>query len=169
MRFALDGAEQVVSVSQARTNVFRLVLQGQEHALESVSLGEHEARFILDGVMDSVAFDRDGTSLWLCHGGRPHGLEDRTRAAAQRRDAGGSDGRVRASMNGRVVAILASVGDKVSPGQPLVTLEAMKMEHVHGAPVHGVVSAILVSAGEQVQAQRVVVEIQPETAEGAAP
>jgi geranyl-CoA carboxylase alpha subunit len=167
MRFALDGAEQVVSVSQTRPHVFKLSSNGAEHVLESVALGEQEARFILDGVMDSVAFDRDGSSLWLRHAGRPHVLEDRTRAATARREDGGGDGRVRASMNGRVVAILAAVGDKVAPGQPLVTLEAMKMEHVHTARVHGVVTAVLVSVGEQVQAQRVVVEIQPEPTEGA--
>jgi len=166
MRFALDGVEQTVSVSQTGRHDFRLATQGQDHELESVSLGEHEARFIVDGVMDSVAFDRDGSNLWLRHAGRPHMLEDHTRAASARREEGGGDGRVRASMNGRVVAILAAVGDQVAPGQPLVTLEAMKMEHVHNAPLQGIVTAILVSAGEQVQARRVVVEIQPEQVEG---
>ncbi|HSV79839.1 MAG TPA: acetyl-CoA carboxylase biotin carboxylase subunit [Ramlibacter sp.] len=167
MRFALDGAEQVVTVSQTHPHMFRVSANGAEHVLESVALGDEEARFILDGVMDSVAFDRDGSSLWLRHAGRPHVLEDRTRAATARREEGGGDGRVRASMNGRVVAIPAAVGDRVAPGQPLVTLEAMKMEHVHNARVQGVVTAVLVSVGEQVQAQRVVVEIQPEQAKGA--
>ena len=51
--------------------------------------------------------------------------------------AAGGDGILRASMNGRVVAVLAKVGDTVEAGAPLVTLEAMKMEHVHGAPRAG--------------------------------
>jgi len=64
-------------------------------------------------------------------------------------------------MTGRVVAVLAEVGQKVNAGQPLVTLEAMKMEHVHSAPVVGSVLAVHVSVGDQVQARRVVVEIEP--------
>lgn len=69
-------------------------------------------------------------------------------------------------MNGRVVAVLSAVGDTVAAGQPLVTLEAMKMEHVHAAPIKGVVTSLLVAVGEQVQAQRLIVEIRPESGEG---
>jgi geranyl-CoA carboxylase alpha subunit len=65
-------------------------------------------------------------------------------------------------MNGRVVAVPVSIGDPVAAGQPLVTLEAMKMEHVHNSPLAGTVLAVHVSMGEQVQAHRVVVEIQPD-------
>ena len=36
-------------------------------------------------------------------------------------------------MNGRVVAVLVKPGEKVAAGQPVMTLEAMKMEHVHTA------------------------------------
>jgi geranyl-CoA carboxylase alpha subunit len=162
IRFALDGGDRTVSVAQTRRDVFRLTSNGQEHILQSVLVSAHEARFILDGVMDSAAFDRDGDSLWIRYGGRPHALENRTLAATAPRDEGGGDGKVRASMNGRVVATLVAVGDKVTVGQPLVTLEAMKMEHVHSAPVQGTLSALHVCEGEQVQARRVVAEIQPD-------
>ena len=59
-----------------------------------------------------------------------------------------------------VVAVLAAVGDMVEAGQPIVTLEAMKMEHVHAAPVAGKLTALHVSNGEQVAASRVVAEIE---------
>ncbi|CAG9271541.1 Biotin carboxylase / Biotin carboxyl carrier protein [Paraburkholderia unamae] len=167
MRFALDGATLEASISQFQPHLFKIALQGKEHTLESVCVSENEARFILDGVMERIAYDRDGPSLWLRHAGRPHVLEDHTGVAASRKDESGSDGRVRASMNGRVVAVFAAVGDRVQPGQPLLTLEAMKMEHVHSAPVQGVVTALLVSVDEQVQAKRVVVEILPDDAQGA--
>ena len=64
-------------------------------------------------------------------------------------------------MNGRVVALQVAVGDTVAAGQPLLALEAMKMEHVHTAPCAGRVAALHVSLGEQVVAHRVVVEIEP--------
>ncbi|WP_281077234.1 acetyl-CoA carboxylase biotin carboxyl carrier protein subunit [Variovorax paradoxus] len=78
---------------------------------------------------------------------------------------------MRASMNGRVVAVLAEPGQVVRAGQPLLTLEAMKMEHVHAAPVSGRLAALHVRIGDQVEARRVVAEIEVDApvAEGAAP
>jgi geranyl-CoA carboxylase alpha subunit len=63
-------------------------------------------------------------------------------------------------MNGRVVAVLVKPGDRVTAGQAVMTLEAMKMEHVHTAAIAGVVAAIDVADGEQVTTGRVVVEIE---------
>ena len=48
----------------------------------------------------------------------------------------------------------------VAAGQPVMTLEAMKMEHVHTAGVAGTVSAIDVAEGEQVTTGRIVIEIE---------
>ena len=79
----------------------------------------------------------------------------------------GGEGGVRAPMNGRVVAVLVEVGQRVEAGQPLVTLEAMKMEHVHAAAVAGTVSALQVVVGEQVQSNRIVAEVQPAEAAAA--
>ena len=62
-------------------------------------------------------------------------------------------------MNGRVVAVLAAAGDTVEAGQPIVTLEAMKMEHLHCGAVLGPLTALHVKAGEQVAASRVVAEL----------
>ncbi|MBP7334267.1 acetyl-CoA carboxylase biotin carboxylase subunit [Niveispirillum sp.] len=168
LRFALDGKRLTASISQVRPQQFTVKVDGTEHALDVVAIGKGEGRFILNGVMDTVAYDRDGPSLWLRLDGRPYVLDDLTRAAASRTDEGGGDGRVRASMNGRVVAVMATVGDRVSPGQPLLALEAMKMEHVHTAPVQGVITGVMVAIGDQVQAQRVMVEITPDAPQGAA-
>ena len=62
-------------------------------------------------------------------------------------------------MNGRVVAVLVKQGDRVTAGQPVMTLEAMKMEHVHRAEMAGTIVAIDVVEGEQVTMGKVVVEI----------
>jgi len=62
-------------------------------------------------------------------------------------------------MNGRVVAVLVKKGDRVTPGQPVLTLEAMKMEHVHTAGVAGTIVEIDANEGEQVTTGQIVVEI----------
>jgi acetyl/propionyl-CoA carboxylase alpha subunit len=61
-----------------------------------------------------------------------------------------TDGAIRAPMPGRIVAVQAKAGAKVSKGSPLITLEAMKMEHVLAAPFDGVVVEVSIEAGEQV-------------------
>ncbi|WP_426029052.1 acetyl/propionyl/methylcrotonyl-CoA carboxylase subunit alpha [Brevundimonas sp. TWP2-3-4b2] len=61
-----------------------------------------------------------------------------------------SDGSLRAPMPGKIVATPAKAGDTVTKGQPIVVLEAMKMEHALVAPFDGVVGEVGVSVGDQV-------------------
>ncbi|WP_374497664.1 acetyl-CoA carboxylase biotin carboxylase subunit [Vogesella indigofera] len=57
---------------------------------------------------------------------------------------------MKAPMPGRVVALLAEAGARVVKGEPLLILEAMKMEHTITAPADGKVLAFYFAAGEQV-------------------
>ena len=61
-----------------------------------------------------------------------------------------SDGSLRAPMPGKIVATPAKAGDVVTKGQPVVVLEAMKMEHALTAPFDGVVESVSSSVGDQV-------------------
>ncbi|RIJ66458.1 ATP-grasp domain-containing protein [Brevundimonas sp. LPMIX5] len=61
-----------------------------------------------------------------------------------------SDGGLRAPMPGKIVAAPAKAGDAVIKGQPVVVLEAMKMEHALTAPFDGVVAEFNVAVGDQV-------------------
>mgnify|MGYP002128648067 FL=1 len=160
MRLQIQGHDVQVSVTQTAPHDFVLRMGEVQHSITAVRVTQHEARFVLDRVMQGVAFEREGHQLWLLHQGQPYEVLDRSRMASVRQGETGGDGKVRATMNGRVVAIAVAVGDQVQAQQPLVTLEAMKMEHVHAAPVAGKVVALHVVDGEQVQAHRVVVEIE---------
>ncbi|NJC41770.1 propionyl-CoA carboxylase alpha chain/3-methylcrotonyl-CoA carboxylase alpha subunit [Brevundimonas alba] len=74
-----------------------------------------------------------------------------------------SDGSLRAPMPGKIVATPAKAGDTVTKGQPVVVLEAMKMEHALVAPFDGVVETVSAAVGDQVTdgAVLAVVRIQP--------
>ena len=100
------------------------------------------------------------TGFLSCYRGVTLAIRDLTRAAPASAAATGGDGKVRAAMNGRVVAVLVKPGDTVAAGQPVMTLEAMKMEHVHTAGIAGTISAIDVAEGEQVTTGKIVVEIE---------
>jgi 3-methylcrotonyl-CoA carboxylase alpha subunit len=66
-------------------------------------------------------------------------------------EAGGAHGGgLTAPMPGKVVALLAAVGQPVEKGAPLLILEAMKMEHTITAPKNGIVKAFCYAAGDQV-------------------
>jgi biotin carboxyl carrier protein len=53
----------------------------------------------------------------------------------------------------------ASVGDAVSAGQPLIWLEAMKMEHTVTAPADGVLVELNVAPGQQVDVGAVLARV----------
>lgn len=61
-----------------------------------------------------------------------------------------SPGTVLAPMAGLVVKVLAKNGDKVEAGQPVLVMEAMKMEHVVKAPSSGFVHGLQIAPGQQV-------------------
>ena len=62
-----------------------------------------------------------------------------------------SDGTLRAPMTGRIVAVHASVGERVARGAPVLVLEAMKMAHTLTAPADGTLESCSVAAGDLVE------------------
>jgi biotin carboxyl carrier protein len=73
-------------------------------------------------------------------------------------------GSLLAPMPGSVIRLGAALGDTVTAGQPLVWLEAMKMEHTIAAPADGVLTQLSVSVGQQVKVGAVLARV--ETPEG---
>ncbi len=69
-----------------------------------------------------------------------------------------------APMPGNVVRVEAGRGERVRSGQPIVVLEAMKMEHQVVAPANGLVAEVRVAAGDQVQAGDVLAIVDEEQA-----
>jgi acyl-CoA carboxylase subunit alpha len=77
-----------------------------------------------------------------------------------RRAGASSQESANSPMPGQVLRILVSEGQSVRPGDPLVALEAMKMEQTIRAAHEGIVKAILVKPGEMVAPGQMLVEIQ---------
>ena len=61
------------------------------------------------------------------------------------------EGCLTAPMPGKVLSFAVGAGDKVTKGQVLAVMEAMKMEHTIASPVDGTVAELLFNVGEQVQ------------------
>lgn len=81
------------------------------------------------------------------------------RRKALRLAGGSAGGTIITKMPGRIVAILVEEGQAVEKGQPVVIVEAMKMENPLKATLAGTVSRILVAPGDLVEAKTVLVEL----------
>ena len=116
---------------------------------------KRSARFLLDGRAITVDFSEAGEvpasptdEVLISEGGQSWSF---TRWRADGLAAGGAgDGAILSPMPGRIIAIGVTEGQAVTAGQPLVTLEAMKMEHVLTAPFDGVVTDLKAETGGQV-------------------
>jgi 3-methylcrotonyl-CoA carboxylase alpha subunit len=102
------------------------------------------------GARHVVALAGTGSSVWAFAAGRPWLLDVAAEGSRPRR-AGADAADLSAPMPATVVAIPAPPGTSVAAGDPLVVLEAMKMELVVRAPRDGIVSAVHCQVGELVR------------------
>ena len=70
------------------------------------------------------------------------------------------DGAIRSPMPGKIVSVSVKAGEAVTRSKPLVTLEAMKMEHTLTAPFDGQVTEVSAAAGDQVSEGVVLVRLE---------
>jgi geranyl-CoA carboxylase alpha subunit len=132
---------------------FAIQLLGREAADVVVLIDGH--RFRLGAHVELV----DVSRVQLDLNGTIHTFEDRSLAQPVSLQDAGAGGALRAPMNGAVTQVFVSVGDPVKRGQPLLVLEAMKMEHSILAPVDGFIEAIAVVKGAQVATRDTLVVI----------
>ena len=103
----------------------------------------------------------DGT-LWLGRDGHAWAVREQAVAAAGKQaDTGSADGVVRSPMPGTVLTVSVTDGETVKAGQPLLLIEAMKMEHTVTAPCDGVVTGLTARPGQQVPMDEPLASIQP--------
>jgi geranyl-CoA carboxylase alpha subunit len=159
MRIDIGGRVHEVDAVRRRDGSYGVQLDGVEHRFEILALADDSVRLRIGETTETVTFLRDGDHLYLLTRGETVAVRDLTLAAPESAAASGGDGKLRAAMTGRVVAVHVRPGDRVEAGQPVITLEAMKMEHVHVAPVSGAVAALHVAEGEQITTGRIVAEI----------
>ncbi len=117
--------------------------------------------FRLDGIRQraAYAFGPDGT-VHLELDGVTVALQD-SLLAPRGADTATADGRLVAPMHGRILRLLVAPGQEVAKGQPIMVLEAMKMEHEISAPLAGRIAELCVAEGAQVAAATPLALIDP--------
>jgi geranyl-CoA carboxylase alpha subunit len=162
MRIEVAGRVHEVEIVRRRDGGYVAAVDGADHGFEVDALDADSLRVRGGAISETVTFLRDGERLYLHARGQTFAARDLTHAAPDRAATQGSDGKLRAALTGRVVAVHGRPGDVVAAGQPILSLEAMKMEHVHVAPIGGTLTAIHAAVGDQVTSGRIVAEIAPQ-------
>ncbi|MFB4203345.1 Acetyl-/propionyl-coenzyme A carboxylase alpha chain [wastewater metagenome] len=144
-----DGGDDIAVTAHYREGHYLLELPGGEVRARGRLDADGDMRVDLNGVRLTATVVRRGAELTiicdgssrqlLCHDPLTVGMEDEVQ-----------EGSLTAPMPGTVVSVLVSPGDTVSEGQPLMILEAMKMEYTIKATADGVVEHVSHAEGEQV-------------------
>ena len=164
----VNGRPRTVSIERLRTGHFTVTVDGVSTLVDAERIGEFgvsllfpdaghtseavqiaptpnggERLAVWQGVAVPVTLNGRRLGSSAAGGGTPHGEQ-----------------KVTAPMPGRVVRVLVAEGDEVEARQPVVVIEAMKMENELRSPVAGRVREISAAAGASVEAGRVLVVIE---------
>ncbi len=140
-----------------------LAYEGRESVLEVLALQDGRLNAVLDGAPVTARVARKGTEVSVSLGGVAHRLSLPPPPDVNAPGPGGADtsgASLTAPMPGTVVKVLVAVGDEVDEGQPLLVLEAMKMEQPFPAPRAGRVTSLPFGEGELVPGGAVLAEIE---------
>jgi biotin carboxyl carrier protein len=160
--YEYNGEERTVSLEKT-SNGWNVRCDGAEFELTSEKLGP--GRFsIMAGVRPHRVFVAEGNGeIYVFVAGRQFVFREPGSVGARRGAAGAVvvDGvlSIAAPMPGEVVKITVEEGQTVSAGQVVAIVEAMKMEHELATTMDGVINAVHVGAGDQVDNAQVLVEI----------
>ena len=147
--FAFDDGERSVQIAaHYRADGFLLDLPGGSCVARAQI--EADGRLVVDlaGRRIHGTVVRQGRQLTIFTSGISHRLTLQTFDAIEDEPSGGS---LAAPMPGNVVQVLVEAGAQVEKGQPLMIIEAMKMEHTIAAPAAGTVKGVMFATGDQVK------------------
>jgi len=138
---------------------YRATLEDKTIDVEILHSNDGQLEFLIDDVRITAYISTDNTKRWVTINGRTTLL---TKQSGSRKSGGGhhhAAGELTAPMPGQVRAVNVSEGDKVTKGQTLIILEAMKMEIRIQAPSDGMVNKLFVKQGDTVERDQLLIEI----------
>lgn len=156
-KLRIGGVEKTVS-SLASASGYEVQVDGNNFKVNIISCIEGTLIYNCNGVSREAVFYLSDDQVSIDFGREILNANIVTYLPEDSSDSA-SSGQIHASTEGLVVTVLVSEGDKVVKGQPLVVVEAMKMEHRHLADGDGEVLRIAVEAGNQVKNRQMLVEL----------
>jgi 3-methylcrotonyl-CoA carboxylase alpha subunit len=154
------GAHEV-ALERLSAEEYRARFADEEFAVRLIAREEHALEAQIEGRRELAHMVASGADLEIFRTGRhtsltPVGTDDALQPTAEA-DAG----TLVTPLPGTVVAVHVAAGQSVERGAPLITVEAMKMEHTLAAPYPGTVERLPFGLGDRVAAGAVLAEIKP--------
>jgi biotin carboxyl carrier protein len=161
MEYRYQVGDEIKVVRVERSGHDYRITVGEHTCIVHVDrLSSGELRFTRDGQPRLAYLANDGPRCYVAFDATVYALSQADVASRRRRVAGTAENTLAATMHGQVVKILVSEGDSVTHSQPLMLLEAMKMEIRITAPRDGRVARILCSAGQIVERGQTLIELE---------
>jgi biotin carboxyl carrier protein len=153
---ALVGeARRTIEVVPLGDGRYEVTVDGAARVVDAHPTGPASLSLLIDHVVTEAGLVARGDTWAVVLGGRAHRLrllDERTLRGGARGGLDTGEREVRASMPGKVVAVLVEVGAAVEAGSGLLVIEAMKMENEIASPRAGTVRELRVQAGQAVEA-----------------
>jgi acetyl-CoA/propionyl-CoA carboxylase biotin carboxyl carrier protein len=160
-RCRLASSDGEVTMAIRRRSDRHWIVQFGEatHDVRSEEVSDDVSLLTIDGVSSPVHVHRGHRKIWVDVAGSTWEFEamGESRNGGSGAAAAGRHGEIRSPMPGGVVAVLVEDRQLVTEGQPLVIVEAMKMEHVLVSPADGFVERVRVAVGQSVALDQVLV------------
>ena len=149
-------------------NEFKITLHGETYHIKltgSGQAGEDQRPFYVsvDGVNEEVFVETLSEVEVGVNGSNGSRAKTKSTETSSGRPRPAHQGHVTTAMPGTIVEVLVTTGKKVKAGDPVLVIEAMKMENEVQAPVSGTVIGVFVKKGDSVTPDESLVEIQPES------
>jgi glutaconyl-CoA/methylmalonyl-CoA decarboxylase subunit gamma len=131
----------------------KVVVNGKPYEVEIEDLNQSPITVVVNGKQYSVTTEIESESLPLAKPGAkqeefsPKPVPAAVKSAPM---SSSSSNELRAPMPGLIVNVVVKPGDKVTRGQNLMALEAMKMKNAIRSPRDGVIQSVPVSEGQKV-------------------
>ena len=144
---------------------YKVILDGNSVVVNGrpfvVGLETGQDKVVVDGVPYTVQVEGEKAVVnGIAHSLQVAGLGEEKAGPRAAAVASAGEGAVTAIMPGKIIRVLVGEGDHVDDGQVICILEAMKMENELKAPRAGVVKALYVQAGQDVEMGSVLAEIE---------
>lgn len=161
IRLTIDGKDHHVTIARRRPHLV-LVIDGEEHEVSRTpAIGDGRNLMFVGSRRVEFARAETGDKQIVRFGGRTYeiGFVDPFSAAS---GAGGGTDALKAPMPGAVVSVQKNPGDAVTRGEPVITIESMKLQTALPAPRDGVIAKILKTEGQTFEKDEIIVTLEPE-------
>lgn len=167
MEIQLNDRKAEVKILEAVGHVLKVEIDGKIHELDYAKVGDGIYSFLLDGKSIEMSVTRTAKPKSFevkhdCYNYKAEVVDSEAKYQKSRKQSSVEDDEktISSPMPGKVVKIPVNIGDKVSTGDTLIIISAMKMESEYKAKSDGVIKEILVEEGSTIDGNQPLITIE---------